>query len=87
MATPLHTLVPEKIIWRISGSGALSLYAEHSDRTRVAPTEYGPHTSSSWERPGDEFGSEFVLPHPGCWRFHLERSGGAGDIWVIVPPS
>jgi hypothetical protein len=85
MATPMHSGVPEKIIWRMTGSGALLLYAEHTDGTRVAPNDYGPHAGSTWQRPGDEFGSEFVLPKPGCWRFHLERSDTSGDVWVIVP--
>jgi len=60
------------------------MYAEHNDGTRVSPASYGLHSGSTWNRPGDEWGSEFLLPHSGCWRFHLARTDAEGDVWIIV---
>lgn len=73
------------MIWRMTGSGPLRAYAEHQDGSRVQPTSLGTHSASDWDRPGDEWGSSFVLPSAGCWRFHLERNDVQGDIWVRVP--
>lgn len=85
MGDPLRPQTEEKIIWRISGHGALRAFAEHNDGTLVLPTSIGAHSGSDWQRPGDEWGSTFLLPKSGCWRFHLERNGVQGDFWVLVP--
>ena len=66
---------PVKIVWKMTGgSGDLRLSAEHADGTRVQPT-WGPtaHGPSSWQRPGQEWGSEFVFPKAGCWRITAAR--------------
>ncbi|MGZ4132227.1 MAG: hypothetical protein ACXVWF_04200, partial [Actinomycetota bacterium] len=74
-----------KIVWRMTGSGDLSLTAVSPDRTTLAPSQApSEHTGSNWDRPGDEWGSAFALPEPGCWRIHAERSGTSGDIWLRV---
>jgi len=85
MSDPLRPQTEEKIIWRVTGTGALRAFAEHTDGARVLPARIGPHSGSDWQRPGDEWGSAFVLPKSGCWRFHLERDGVKGDVWVLVP--
>lgn len=85
MPDPVHVGLSEKLIWRMGGTGPLSIYAEQTDGTRVAPVSYGPHSGSTWNRPGDEWGSEFLLPRAGCWRFHLARADAEGDVWIVVP--
>lgn len=84
MPDPVHAGLSEKLIWRMGGTGPLSIYAEHTDGTRVSPVSYGPHSGSTWNRPGDEWGSDFLLPRSGCWRFHLARTDAEGDIWIVV---
>lgn len=72
-----------KIIWRMTGKGALRLEAFDSDGNRVRPQE-GPSqhfAGSNWNRPGDEWGSSWVFPHPGCWTIAASRSQtGNGEI-------
>lgn len=77
-----------KIVWRITGEGDLRLDAEHTDGTRIAPGE-GPveHAGSSWDRPGDEWGSIFTFPKPGCWRLGATRGGVTGHVWLRVQGS
>src|SRR5262249_40779615 len=50
-----------KIVWRMTGSGNLSLVAIGPDGRRLAPHE-GPtaHGGSNWDRPGNEWGSSFI---------------------------
>jgi hypothetical protein len=50
---------------------------------------FGPeaHAESSFHRPGDEWGTGFSFDSAGCWRIHLERSVGSGDVWLAVAPA
>jgi hypothetical protein len=84
---PLHAGREVKIVWRMTGRGALSLYAESPAGERVAPG-FGPdaHSQSTWDRPGDEWGSGFTFPAPGCWRVHASRVDASGDVWFLVEP-
>jgi hypothetical protein len=74
-----------KIVWRMSGQGALHIFAEQGKGARLAP-DWGPqqHGGSNWNRPGDEWGTGFTFPQPGCWRVHASRSHIAGDVWFQV---
>jgi hypothetical protein len=74
-----------KIVWRMTGSGPLEISAILPDGTRAKRT-FGPeeHSGSSWHRPGQEWGTGFVFPKAGCWRLHLARTTGAGDVWLPV---
>jgi hypothetical protein len=85
----LFTMVPLpmgkriKIVWRMTGSGPLRIVVRSADGT-LAKRWFGPepHGGSNWHRPGDEWGSGFVLTKRGCWGFHLTRTVGGGDVWL-----
>lgn len=74
-----------KIVWRVAGSGRLRLSAFSPAGDRVEPSS-GPtrHQSSTWERPGAEWGSVFRFREPGCWWLHAERGSTKGDVWLLV---
>ncbi|GIH25003.1 hypothetical protein Aph01nite_33130 [Acrocarpospora phusangensis] len=74
-----------KIVWRMTGSGPLTVAATLPDGT-AAQLKWGPeeHGDSNWERPGEEWGTGFVFPKAGCWKFHLTRTAGDGDVWLPV---
>jgi hypothetical protein len=82
---PLPVRQEVKIVWRMTGSGALQITATHSDGTS-AKRIFGPeaHTGSNWKRPGQEWGSGFIFPKAGCWNLHLGRSSGSGDVWLLA---
>jgi hypothetical protein len=75
-----------KIVWRITGSGPFRITA-HNARFDVplapvsGPTE---HSSSNWNRPGDEWGTRFVFPHAGCWRIDVTRGEVTARFWFSV---
>jgi hypothetical protein len=74
-----------KIIWRLVGVGDLTLSAVAPDGARVAPNWVEAHeAASNWTRPGDEWGAGFTFSRPGCWQIHAERTGNAGDLWLLV---
>jgi hypothetical protein len=75
-----------KIVWRMTGSGPLRLAAEHPDGLRLHPTS-GPskHTGSTWDRPGEEWGSVWTFPKGGCWRITARRGSASGNVWIAVP--
>ncbi|MEV0198121.1 hypothetical protein [Nonomuraea sp. NPDC050691] len=74
-----------KIVWRMTGEGPLTVTATLPDGTRARRT-FGPeqHGGSTWKRPGEEWGTGFVFPKPGCWRFDLTRTRGTGRVWLPV---
>ncbi|MGW3342494.1 hypothetical protein ACWDA3_04265 [Nonomuraea rubra] len=84
-ATPLRAGDEVKIVWRMTGEGPLRIRAVHPDGT-AAERVWGPeeHGGSSWRRPGQEWGTGFVFPKPGCWKVELSRSRGSGHVWLPV---
>ena len=81
---PMQTGNQNKIVWRMTGSGNLELVAYGPDGRMVHPADVTLHEGSSWQRPGDEWGSVFVFPSAGCWNIHATRENLAGDVWVMV---
>jgi hypothetical protein len=78
----------EKIVWRIKGTGQrFDIFAQHEDGTIVHPI-WGPeyHDSSTWNRPGDEWGTGFNFPKPGCWTLTVTLGATTGDIRLRVLP-
>ncbi|SCF14162.1 hypothetical protein [Micromonospora mirobrigensis] len=65
-----------KIALKMTGSGALNLRAVGPGDATVEPEGFDPHGASTWARPGDEWGSYWVFPAPGCWTIHAERADG-----------
>ena len=77
-----------KIVWRITGTGGpFQVKAQHADGTLAQPI-WGPeyHGGSSWERPGDEWGTGFNFPKPGCWTLTATLGATVGEIRLQVAP-
>ena len=75
-----------KIVWRMTGRGDLRLRATGPSGGEVGPKPGSliRHSSSNWPRPGDEWGSVFSFPEPGCWRIHARREATSADLWVVL---
>jgi len=77
----------EKIVWRMTGTGLLTLAAIGPDgkHHRLA---WGPdaHLSSNWDKPGDEWGAGYIFNAPGCWDLHASRGDATADVWIRVVP-
>jgi hypothetical protein len=84
-SVPLPVGQQVKIVWRMTGAGPLQVTATRSDGTPARRT-FGPeeHGGSTWDRPGDEWGTGFVFPKAGCWDLHLARTSGSGDAWLVA---
>jgi hypothetical protein len=77
-----------KIVWRIMGTGGqFEIVAQHEDGTIIHPI-WGPefHDSSNWDRPGDEWGTGFNFPKPGCWTLTVTLGDTSGEIRLEVAP-
>ena len=74
-----------KIVWRMTGSGPLRLSAV-SPAGRTVRLQWGPdwHLSSSFHRPGEEWGAGYRFVSPGCWRLHAQRTVGEADALLYV---
>ena len=74
-----------KVVWRMTGRGGLSISATGPGGKVVMP-EWGPesHTGSSWNRPGDEWGTGWVFPVAGCWTINATRTTATGYLVVRV---
>jgi hypothetical protein len=76
-----------KIVWRMTGSGPFNLTAIGPSGQRLRPT-WGPepHGGSNWQQPGQEWGTGFTFPSPGCWGFTAARAGSRAHMWLRVSP-
>jgi len=83
--SPLDANRRVKIVWRMTGSGRFAVVAFKPNRKPIEP-ESPPvsHTSSTWQRSGDEWGTWFTFPEPGCWDLHVSRDGSSADLWIDV---
>jgi len=76
----------EKIVWRMSGGGfGIHVQAQNEEGTIIQPI-WGPeyHESSTWKRPGMEFGTGFNFPTPGCWVITVTSGSTIGQIALEV---
>jgi hypothetical protein len=82
---PLPVGQEVKIVWRMTGDGPLQSSVTRSNGTPARRT-FGPeeHGGSTWDRPGQEWGTGFVFSKAGCWNFHLARTSGVGDVWLLA---
>jgi hypothetical protein len=71
---------------RLSLTSALVWPVPYSPkRTRLESDERPTfHPSSNWPRSGEDSGTWFTFPEPGCWELHASRDGSSGDLWVEV---
>lgn len=79
-----------KVVVRMTGTGPLHISAIGPDQMTVSPRFLDPHIyGSNWNGvlPGDEWGTAWSLPMPGCWDLHAERTGVTGDVYfnAVVP--
>jgi hypothetical protein len=74
-----------KIVWRVTGHGPLHVEFTGPDG-KPQPLTFGPeqHASSTYHRPGEEWGTGFRFTSRGCWRIHLARDDTVGDVWIAV---
>lgn len=77
----------EKIVWRMTGLGPITLLAIGPDGSPHRPL-WGPafHTGSNFDKPGDEWGAGYVFTEPGCWDLRAVRGGATADVWLTVIP-
>ena len=86
MATHFPPLVGDvKIVWRVTGIGKLELTAS-GPTGQPAALLFGPepHGGSNFDAPGDEWGSGFRFPAPGCWTIRAARGTVHAKIVVSV---
>lgn len=74
-----------KIVWRMTGRGPLHISFTAPDG-RDRPLVFGPeaHLTSSYNRPGDEWGAGFRFATRGCWHIHFARNDVSGDVWISI---
>jgi hypothetical protein len=84
--TPVRAGHEANIVWRATGAGAFSVLASDGNGAQLAPTSGpNPHLSSSWHRPGDEWGTVFTFPQAGCWQVQVSRGAGLrAYLWLQV---
>ena len=74
-----------KIVWRITGLGEFHAEAQNENGKVILPI-WGPefHVSSTWERPGEEWGTGFNFSEPGCWTITVTSGETTGEISLDV---
>jgi hypothetical protein len=74
-----------KIVWRITGEdGEFEAQAQSEAGEIIQPVWEQYHESSTWERPGEEWGTVFIFPEPGCWTITVTYGETAGTITLKV---
>ena len=82
---PLSAKRRIKIVWRMAGRGQFRVTAYSPKGSRIEPeTPPVRHTSSNWQRSGDEWGTWFQFPAAGCWLLHTTREGASANLWIEV---
>ena len=74
-----------KIVWRVTGRGSLRL-GSTAPNGRPGRLVFGPepHGGSSFDAPGDEWGSGFSFSEPGCWRVEIVRGGRTAPVTIAI---
>ena len=74
-----------KIVWRITGEGGeFNAQAQSENGTIIQPIWQEYHESSTWERPGQEWGTGFNFPEAGCWTITVTYGETKGTIALKV---
>jgi hypothetical protein len=74
-----------KVVWRMTGTGDFAVVARGPNDEVLDPVQGPtPHVGSNWERPGDEWGTFFVLTSPGCWRLEASRGADTSTVYVLA---
>lgn len=72
-----------KVVWKVDGEGELTAVALGPSGERVEPEVLTPQ-GSNWDRPGDEWGSLWAFPRPGCWQLRVTRNGDSASFDVLI---
>jgi hypothetical protein len=70
------------VLKRTAGVGLTTATAP--DGTRRQPVWQRAHASSTWERPGVEYGTGWQITEPGCWLIHVGSPDTGADLWFRV---
>lgn len=81
-----HAGQDSSIIWRMTGAGPLQVVALGPAGQQLGPTLLYETGGSPWQRPGDEWVSNFVFPSSGCWQMRATRGNAIGSMWLAVLP-
>jgi hypothetical protein len=73
-----------KTVFKLTSHVPTVFYAVSPDGRVVQPDWFTVHGSSSWNRPGFEWGAGFTFDGPGCWRIHAGAFPAQGDLWLVV---
>jgi hypothetical protein len=80
--------IEDKTLWRLDGPGTSGAptFALVGPASQAGRLNWGPelHISSSWNRPGVEFGTGLLFPAAGCWDVHVAVGQLTGDVYVVV---
>jgi hypothetical protein len=78
----------EKIVWRMTGTALPLTLAAIGPDGKHHGLLWGPsfHTSSNFDKPGDEWGAGYVFTEPGCWDLRAVRGRATADVWLTVIP-
>jgi hypothetical protein len=71
-----------KIVWRMTGAGAFTVAGRDARGPARLPDGPGQHGSSTWDRPGQEWGTVWVFPRSGCWHLRAIHGTASGDVWL-----
>lgn len=75
-----------KIVWRVTGTGGEFNAQARNESGMALEPHWGPqyHEDSTWERPGEEWGTSFIFPTPGCWIISVSYGETVGTIALEV---
>ena len=77
-----------KFVWRITtiGTGQGFHIEAKSENGKTIQPIWGPefHGGSNWNRPGEEWGTGFNFPEPGCWTITVTSGATIGEIYIDV---
>ncbi|GIM97247.1 hypothetical protein Ato02nite_090400 [Paractinoplanes toevensis] len=74
-----------KVAWRMTGGGDLTMTATAPDGSLLKPS-WGPepHGGSTYQRPGEEWGTGWIFPVAGCWTINATRNPGEAHLTLRV---
>lgn len=80
--------VEDKTVWRLGGKPVTGapVFLLVGPAGTAGHLDWGPeaHGGSSWNRPGDEFGTGLLFTAPGCWDVNVTYGTLHGDVYVVV---
>lgn len=83
-----HANEEVKIVWRITGEGdGFEAQAQSEQGAILQPIWKQYHEGSNWQRPGQEWGTGFNFPEPGCWTITVTHGETTGTISLDVSAS